>query len=117
VAHGGDGGLVIVDGYEQLCWFERWRLKRRCRRAGVGLVVTCHDQTAIPTLIRLAPDLPLIARLLANLAARVSTPVTNADAAASLARHGSNVREVFFDLYDRHERLRRAARTDAAASA
>jgi hypothetical protein len=106
---------VIVDGYEQLSWLERWRLARRCRRAKVGLLVTCHFQTRVPTLIRLAPDLPLVEQLVADLAARASTPVTGSDVVASLGRHGSNVREVFFDLYDRHEGLRRVERTCAGA--
>jgi hypothetical protein len=46
-------------------------------------------------------------KLVADLAARVSTPITLVDVAASHACHGGNVREVFFDLYDRHEKLRR----------
>jgi hypothetical protein len=114
---GGGETLVVVDGYEQLSMMERWRLKRRCRRAKVGLLVTSHGETNVPTLIRLAPDLRLVQRLVTDLAARMSTPVTGADVAASHACHGSNVREVFFDLYDRHERLRRAGRTHAVAGA
>jgi hypothetical protein len=52
----------------------------------------------------------------------VSTPITSKDIDlkdldASLACHGSNVREIFFDLYDRHERKRRAARTAPLATA
>jgi hypothetical protein len=58
----------------------------------------------------LAPDRALVERLVADLAARVSTPVTAADIAASCASHGDNVREIFFALYDRHERLRRSVR-------
>jgi hypothetical protein len=108
--------LVIVDGYEQLSWVEKWRLGRRCRRANAGLLVTSHSPTRLPTLIRLAPDLPLVEQLVADLAARVSTPVTREDIAASLACHGSNVREVFFDLYDLHERSRVCGRTQVASA-
>jgi hypothetical protein len=43
----------------------------------------------------------------ADLCTEVSTPVTQNDVAASHACHGSNVREIFFELYDRHERGRR----------
>jgi hypothetical protein len=104
--------LVIIDGYEQLAWFKRRRLKRGCGRRKLGLLVTAHEPTNIATLIRLAPDRQLVQQLVADLAAHVSTPITPADVAASHACHGSNVREIFFDLYDRHERLRRARRTD-----
>jgi ABC-type branched-subunit amino acid transport system ATPase component len=99
--------LVIIDGYEQLAWLERLRLHRRCRRAGCGLLVTAHAATRIPTLIRLAPDERLVQLLVADLASRVSTRVSAADVTAIHACHGSNVRETFFGLYDRHEELRR----------
>jgi len=103
--------LVIVDGYEQLAWRERLRLKRLCRRAKLGLLVTAHSQPRIPLLIRLDPGRRLVQQLVAQLAAQVSTPITADDIAASHACNGSNVREIFFDLYDRHEHLRRAGRT------
>ncbi len=110
-------GLTIIDGYEQLGWFERARVKRQCRRANGGLLVTSHAPTNIPTLIRLAPDARLIQQLVADLSARVSTPITPADVAASHACHGSNVREILFDLYDCHEQRRRAERKIAGAGA
>jgi len=103
--------IIIIDGYEQIGWFERAKLNRFCRRAGHGLLVTTHAPTRIPTLLRLAPNERLVQRLVAELATRVSTPITISHVAASHACHGSNVREILFDLYDRHERLRRAERT------
>lgn len=101
-----DRVLVIIDGYEQLRWLERARLKHRCRRANHGLLVTTHSPTSIPTLLRLAPEERLVQQLVGDLTAHVSTPITPADVAASHACHGSNVREILFDLYDRHERRR-----------
>ena len=100
--------LVIIDGYEQLGWLQRLLLKRRCRRAGAGLLVTSHAPTGLPTLITLAPDLLLVQQLVATLCERTSAQITPADVTASHAGRGSNVRDIFFDLYDRHERLRRA---------
>jgi hypothetical protein len=83
-------------------------LKLRCRRAEAGLLVTSHGPTGMPTLITLDADLPLVQQLVATLSARAPTRITPADVAASHAVRASNVRDVFFDLYDRHERLRRA---------
>src|ERR1043166_2761834 len=38
-----DSGLmVVIDGYEQLGWWSRWRLLRVVRRRGWGLLVTTH---------------------------------------------------------------------------
>jgi hypothetical protein len=98
--------LLVIDGYEQLGWLQKVWLKYRCRRAGAGLLVTSHAPTGLPTLITLAPDGQLIEQLVATLSERVPTPVSPADVAASHACRGSNVREIFFDLYDRHERYR-----------
>ena len=103
--------LLIIDGYEQLGWLERLRLARHCRRTYVGLLITTHAESRLPTLIRLAPDCSLVTQLVADLCTEVSTPITSNDVAASHACHGSNVREIFFDLYDRHERNRRKSRT------
>lgn len=98
--------IVIVDGYEQLGWFERMRLVRHCRRTNVGLLVTSHRRIQIPTLVRLEPDRDLALHLVNSLCSRVSTPVTPSDVFASHACHGSNIREILFDMYDRHERIR-----------
>jgi hypothetical protein len=106
--------IAVIDGYEQLGWLDRFRLWRLGRRSRFGLLVTAHSQVRVPTLLRLAPDERLVQTLVANLVAKVSTPVTPADVAASHACHGANVRETFFDLYDRHEELRRAERFCAA---
>ncbi len=105
--------LVIVDGYEQLGRFARWRLGRLCRRNGAGLLVTAHESTNVPLLVELAPQLALVERLVARLTAQMSTRVTNSHVAASHDCHGSNVREILFDLYHKHEELRGATRTRA----
>jgi hypothetical protein len=104
------GGLLfVVDGYEQLGWLPRLQLDQICRRRRAGLLVTAHTPCGIPTLIQLAPALSLVEQLVWELRSKVSTPVTKTHVAASHACHGSNVREIFFALYDQHERLRRGA--------
>jgi|tagenome__1003787_1003787.scaffolds.fasta_scaffold20320562_1 hypothetical protein len=108
--------VFIIDGYEQLGWFERWRLNSFCHRKNAGLLVTSHAPTPLPTLVELVPNCALISILVAKLCAEVSTPISAKDVDASLACHGSNVREIFFDLYDRHERKRRPARTRSVAT-
>jgi energy-coupling factor transporter ATP-binding protein EcfA2 len=104
-------GVMIIDGFEQLGWKDRLFLAYVSRRNGSGLLVTAHRPIRIPTLTKLAPNRALLSQLVVDLCAEVSTPVTSEDVAASHACHGSNVREIFFDLYDRHERKRRTLRT------
>ncbi len=108
--------VLIVDGYEQLGWPERLRLWFSCRATRVGLLVTSHSAVGISTLVRLFANRDLIEQLVNHLCAEVSTTITRADIAASHACHGSNVREIFFDLYDRHETGRRKSNLLPAAT-
>jgi energy-coupling factor transporter ATP-binding protein EcfA2 len=105
--HRDDNLLIVVDGYEQLARSERIRLLYQCSIGRAGLLVTAHRRTCLATLIQLAPDRELVVRLVADLCAGVSTSITPRDIAASHACHGSNVRAILFDLYDRHEERRR----------
>jgi hypothetical protein len=109
--------LIVVDGFEQLGRLARHLLKRSSRRAGTGLLVTAHAAVGLPTLIQLSPSPHLIEELVDQLCGQVHSGVSRADVAASHASHGSNVREIFFELYDRHEQMRRALRTAAADTA
>ncbi len=51
----GSASFVAIDGYEQLGGWARWRLKRFCRSPRIGLVVTAHAPTGLPTLYRTHP--------------------------------------------------------------
>jgi hypothetical protein len=112
--------LLVIDGYEQLSWFGRRVLLLRCRRAAAGLVVTAHHSVGLPLLYRTQPSLTLAEQLVSTLTVVNPSPISRADIAASHACHGSNLRELFFTLYDRHEALasarRRSARTAARMS-
>jgi hypothetical protein len=109
--------LVIVDGFEQLSWLSRQRLRFRIRRAAAGLVVTSHAPTGLPTLFQTQPDLSLARQLVSTLTEENFSSVSAADVAASHACHGSNFRELLFTLYDRHETLARSAQTSVCSPA
>jgi|LSQX01.2.fsa_nt_gb hypothetical protein len=95
--------LVAVDGYEQLGFAARRGLRRFCRRGGVGLVVTAHKSIGLPDLARCAPSLETVERLARGLLGGDARWATRELLAACFARHGGNVREVLFELYDRYE--------------
>jgi energy-coupling factor transporter ATP-binding protein EcfA2 len=98
--------LVVVDGYEQLSFWSRWRLERRCRAAGTGLLITAHSPMALPLLFRTAADLDLAERIVEHLLADRPdcTPTIGRDEVRSAwSKHGGNVRETLFDLYDLFE--------------
>jgi hypothetical protein len=109
--------LVVIDGYEQLSWLSRALVKWRCHKAAAGLLVTSHEPTGLPTLYRTRVDATLAQSLVSTLTVERDSPITAADVAASHACHGSNLRELFFALYDRHEALSRTARTALNSSA
>jgi hypothetical protein len=96
--------VLAVDGYEQLGRGTRFWLKRFCRRGGVGLLVTAHDGVGLPELCRTAPNLSLARQVLDQLQRGYPPHVMAEDLAEPFARHGGNLREVLFDLYDLYQR-------------
>lgn len=98
--------VLLIDGAQELGRWAWWRLRRHSRRAG-GLVITCHQQGLLPTLLRCetSPELleDLVAELLgAESRAELGGPeLPGFDLAAVYRRHGGNVREALWELYDR----------------
>ncbi len=99
--------LIFVDGFEQLSWLARWQLRRRCRQAGWGIVVTSHAPTGCPTLATTRVDLATAQAVVDCLAAGTASRPAPAEVADALARSGGNLREMLFNLYDRYEAQRR----------
>lgn len=102
-------GIAIVDGYEQLNFWSRWRLDRRCRATGCGLLVTAHRPTALPLLFRTSVDADLAERIVEQLLASRSDgdPAIAGDVVrCACSKHRGNLREMFFDLYDAFENRR-----------
>jgi hypothetical protein len=93
----GDGTLVVIDSYEQLDWWTRRRVRKRCR----GLLVTAHRRSGLPDLYRTGVTAELAAAIVRGLLAD-EIP----DLARRLAFHRGNLREVLFELYDRYEASR-----------
>lgn len=101
--------LVIVDGYEQLSWWNRWQLRRKCRRCKAGLLVTTHVDLGLPTIYNASVE-PSTARELVNdLLRRGAQPLPPTAIDDALSRNATNLREVLFELYDRYERERRGS--------
>ena len=108
-----DGSVVVVDGYEQLSWWNRLRLRSVTRRRGLGLLVTSHAPTALPLLFRTSTDLELAQAIVRSLLAGRAELVTREQLAHRFeSRHG-DLREFLFDLYDLYEERRPAETNDA----
>jgi hypothetical protein len=102
----GHGGVLVIDGYEQLGWWHRRRVRALSRRHRIGLLVTAHHECAFPVLYRTAGDLATVRWLIENCLPPHEDQITASDIEHAFWRHGGNVREVFFELYDVFEARR-----------
>jgi hypothetical protein len=99
----GSASCVAIDGYEQLGFWARWRLKRFCRGQGIGLVVTAHAPTGLPTLYRTSPSLATARKVVERLLPGGAEPPSDDELSHLLDVFHGNLREVLFALYDRYE--------------
>jgi hypothetical protein len=100
--------IVLIDGYEQLGVWTRWRLRFACWRRGLGLLVTSHMDTGLPDLYRTAVTPEVAVRVVGRLTAGAAALVKESEVIDRLAARDGNLREALFDLYDLHERSRKA---------
>ena len=92
---------VVLDGYEQLSWWGRRRLCRRCRKA--GLLVTTHHDLGLPELCRLRPSLKLARKITSQLH---SGPIPEQTLTRAYEQTQGDIREMLFQLYDWYEEQR-----------
>ncbi len=98
--------IVVVDGYEQLNLWNRFCLKRHCRRRHLGLLVTSHAVTGLPQIFRTSASLEMALQIVDQLTQNEHIKIPANLVADSLARHGADIRELLFDLYDYYEQQR-----------
>jgi hypothetical protein len=98
--------LIIVDGYEQLSHWSRWRLDRFIRRRHWGLLVTSHTPVGLPTIYQTGTTLELARQIVTQLVPADDTSVTADDVAEPFSLHRGDMREALFTLYDLYEARR-----------
>jgi hypothetical protein len=95
--------LIIVDGYEQLSYLDRWLLRMRCRLSSCGLLVTAHDDVGLATLATTEPSVELCLVLVNKLLPIGQSTIDRATVEACYTRSDGNLRDTLFALYDRYE--------------
>jgi hypothetical protein len=93
--------VVIVDGYEQLSRIGRLGLAWRCRQRRWGLIVTAHRSVGFPCLYRTEVTAEHARDVIEQFGGEPR--LSARELADLLKRHGNNLREVLFELYDRYE--------------
>ena len=106
--------LVVVDGYEQLSWTSRWWLKTRCRWQQSGLLVTAHQPTGLPRLLKTQVTRELAHELVRSLLPPECQIIDTKDIDRCFDRHNGNLRETLFALYDVYEESRAESRESRA---
>jgi hypothetical protein len=101
--------IAIVDGYEQLSRLSRFLLKRYCSRSHIGLLVTAHRQTDIKTIHHVMPTVETANRIVALLLRDTRIAFPSELVNSIYKKHGGNIREVLFELYDFAERKKQEA--------
>jgi len=94
--------VLIVDGYEQLWIWNRYLLRRFCRKRRSGLLVTAHSGAGLPALFETRVDRRTASAVLARLCPDGDV-VNQSDLDRALAAHGQDLREALFELYDLYE--------------
>lgn len=107
----GAPGTICIDGWEQmgpaavaatvLAWLR-----------GCGLVVTTHRATHLPILVASDTTPALLAEIVRRLPGHASwagSLIHDEDLESAFTRHGGNIRESLYELYDRFEERVRAA--------
>jgi len=102
------GGVIIVDGYEQLGWWARRKLRRLRSDHGLGLLVTTHCSAGFATLYETTTTPQLAEQLTGRLLGeqQSSTGLAPAEIRQAYEHARGNLRELFFRLYDLYESRR-----------
>jgi energy-coupling factor transporter ATP-binding protein EcfA2 len=110
------GGVLVIDGGEQLSWWRRRQLSRWARRRRCGLLVTSHTDLSLNTLLRTQVT-PQLAKEVVRQAFRQASgeavlpgKIEEIDWESWLNRRQGNLRECLMDLYDQVETLMREAK-------
>ena len=95
--------LLVIDGFEQLSRWQRWRIHRHCRRRNWGLLITAHADLGLPTLFTTQTSEALARQLAERRLGGELSAAALAEVQACYRLKSGNCREMLFDLYDRYE--------------
>lgn len=96
---------IVIDGYEQLSWWSKWKIRHMAWRAGAGLLVTTHANAGFATLYQTKPSEAVALAVVKELTAKKGSPVSPEQISAAYHAAGGNLRETLFKLFDAHRQV------------
>lgn len=98
-----ENAQLAIDGYEQLSYWTRRRIKSKSAKQGFGVIILGHEPWEYPNLYRTSRDLAvaklLVSRLLENTIVQIPESVIE----ERFDQYSGNLREMLFSLYDVYE--------------
>ncbi|MEO8494692.1 MAG: hypothetical protein ABI614_06460 [Planctomycetota bacterium] len=101
-----DSTQIVIEGFELLGRRSQKMLERVCRKQQAGLLITCHKPHGLPTLFQTSVTVELAISLVEELLPAECDFITPADVRDSFSRHGQDLRELLFEMYDLYEQRR-----------
>lgn len=94
---------IIIDGYEQLSWWSKWKLRRLAHRFKTGLLVTAHANAGFATLYQTKPSEAVAQVVVKRLTETKGLPIPEFEISAAYHSTGGDIRETLFKLFDVHQ--------------
>lgn len=98
--------ILLIDGAEQLSR-SQWRKTRQLCERAAGFIVTAHDETLMPALLKTATDQELLQILIHELVSphRELEGMPLPDAGELFRKHCGNLRDALRECFDLYARL------------
>lgn len=105
--------LLAIDGYEQLSYWARRRIRNRGRQQKFGTLILAHISYGYPNLYRTVSELRTAKRLVTRLLKNTVVYISDEMVEQQYHLCKGNIREMLFSLYDVYECAYRNAKMKA----
>ncbi|MDO4550577.1 MAG: hypothetical protein Q4C96_04930 [Planctomycetia bacterium] len=95
--------LLAIDGYEQLSYWSRRRLKNKSKIQGFGTLIIAHAPFDLPILFRTHGNLEVAQQIVKDLLLGTPVHISESLVEERFYEQKGNVREMLFSLYDDYE--------------
>ncbi len=99
---------LAIDGYEQLSFWTRRKIKNRAQKQGFGVIILGHEPLEYPDLYQTSRELSVAKLIVHQLTANTIVRIPDAIVQEHFELYNGNLREMLFSLYDVFEEAYRA---------